>query len=214
MKAIIIGATGLTGNRLVTKLLSQKEVTTITCLARNVPVNTNKKVKYKLIDFNSMQNIKITADVAFSCLGTTIKNAGSKENFYIVDYHYNLMFAKACKKQGIQNFILMSAIGADSKSSVFYNRIKGQLEDAIIKLKFKSLTIVRPSVIEGPRIERRIGELVLRKIMFGINPLLQGRLRKYRSVNVDKIVSAMINGAILNKPGITIIENQEILSYN
>ena len=214
MKAIIAGATGLTGNTLALELLSKDEFTEITCLVRNIPQEIQKGLNYKQIDFDMIHYEKFKADTAFTCLGTTIKNAGSKENFYRVDYHYNLMFAEACKSQGVERFILMSALGANSKSSVFYNRVKGELEESIINLDFKSLTIVRPSLLEGPRVEQRPGELFARKAMKLFNPLLIGGFSRYRSVDVDKIASVMAEAAILNHPGVRIIENEEILTYN
>lgn len=214
MKAVIAGATGLTGSTLAYELLTRDEFTQITCLVRNIPEEIQEGLKYIQTDFDMIHYKKFKADTAFTCLGTTIKNAGSRENFYRVDYHYNLMFAEACKEQGVERFVLMSALGANSKSSVFYNRVKGELEEAIINLDFKSLTIVRPSLLEGPREEHRPGELFARKAMNILNPLLVGGLRRYRSVEVDKIASVMAEAAILNIPGVRIIENEEILTYS
>ncbi len=213
MKAVIAGATGLTGSSLVLELLARDEFTDISCLVRTIPDEKQKGLNFIKTDFDMIHYEKFKADTAFTCLGTTIKKAGSKENFYRVDYHYNLMFAEACKEQGVERFILMSALGANSKSSVFYNRVKGELEDAIINLNFKSLTIVRPGLLEGPRIESRPAELFFRKVMTLVNPLLVGGFRRYRSVNVDKIATAMAEAAVLNSPGVRIIENEEILSY-
>jgi len=214
MKAVIAGATGLTGNDLALELLSKEEFTEIICLARTIPTEKQDGLTYIKTDFDMIHYTKFKADAAFTCLGTTIKNAGSKENFYRVDYHYNFMFAEACKKAGVERFVLMSALGADSKSSIFYNRVKGELEEAIIDLNFKSLTIVRPSLLEGPRTESRPGELFLRKIMVLLNPLLIGNFRRYRSVDIDKVASAMAEAALLNHPGVRIIENEEILTYS
>ncbi len=213
MKAVIAGSTGLTGSSLTFELLARDEFTDITCLVRTVPEEKQKGLTFIKTDFDMIHYEKFKADTAFSCLGTTIKNAGSKENFYRVDFHYNLMFAEACKNHGVERFILMSALGADSKSSIFYNRVKGELEEAIINLNFKSLTIVRPSLLEGPRIESRPGELIFRKVMSFMNPLLIGGLRRYRSINVDKIATAMAEAAILNHPGVRIIENEELITY-
>ena len=210
INAVIIGATGLTGSELALKLLSKNEFSEITCIVRNTP-SLNNEIKYIQTDFDTISDIKFKADTAFTCLGTTIKKAKTKENFYKVDYHYNLKFAEVCKINGVERFILMSALGANSKSSVFYSRVKGELENAVINLNFKSLTIIRPSVLEGNRIEYRRGEIFLRKLMKIINPLLIGKLRRYRSVRIEQVVNAMIEAAILDQPGIRIIENEEIL---
>jgi uncharacterized protein YbjT (DUF2867 family) len=122
------------------------------------------------------------------------------------------MFAEACKEAGVEKFVLLSALGADSRSSIFYNRVKGELEDAVTNLNFKSLTILRPSLLEGPRAEIRPGEQLARKIMNILNPLMIGGLRKYRSVDIDKVTSTMAEAAILEAPGVRIIGNEEILS--
>ena len=214
MKAVIAGATGLTGSTLTLELLAKNEFSGITCLVRTLPEEIQNGLTYIQTDFDMIHYEKFKADAAFTCLGTTIKNAGSKENFYRVDFHYNLMFAEVCREMGVERFVLLSALGANSKSSIFYNRVKGELEEAIINLNFKSLTIVRPSLLEGPRIESRPGELSARKAMAILNPLLTGGLRRYRSVNVDKIASAMAEAAILASPGVRIIENEEILTYS
>lgn len=213
MKAVIAGATGLTGSELTLELLARDEFTDIICLVRNIPEEILAGAAYIQTDFDLIHYKKFSADTAFTCLGTTIKKAGSRENFYRVDYHYNLMFAEACKEAGVDRFILMSALGADSRSSIFYNRVKGELEEAVINLNFKSLTILRPSLLEGNRIESRPGEFFARKAMAILNPLLMGRLRRYRSVNIEKITGAMAEAAILNYPGVRIIENEELLGY-
>ncbi len=212
MKAVIIGATGLTGNALLLKLLTKDQFPDITCFVRTIPDDRQKSTNYIQTDFDMIHYQKFKADVAFTCLGTTMKNAGSREKFYRVDYYYNLMFAEACKEQGVERFVLMSALGANSKSSVFYNRVKGELEEAIIKLNFKSLTIVRPSLLEGPRMENRKSEILAKKMMKLLNPLLIGRFRRYRSVNIDNVAGIMAESALLNYPGVRIIENEEILS--
>lgn len=214
MKAVITGSTGLTGSALVLELLAKKEFDNITCPVRTIPDEKLKGINYIQTDFDLIRDKKFKADAAFTCLGTTIKKAGSRESFYRVDYCYNLMFAESCREQGVERFVLMSALGADSKSSVFYNRVKGELEEAIIKLNFKSLTIVRPSLLEGPRTEYRRGEIFARKAMKLLNPLLVSRLRRYRSVEIDKVASVMAEAAVLNRPGVRIIENEEILSYS
>ena len=211
--AVIIGATGLTGNELAHKLLTQNEFSEITCIVRNIPSDKNSGLKYVQADFDMIAGTKFKADTAFTCLGSTIKKSKTKENFYRVDFHYNLMFAEACKKKGVKRFILMSALGANSKSSIFYNRVKGELEEAVINLNFESLTIIRPAILEGNRIEHRRGELIARKAMKIINPLLIGKVKRYRSVKIEQVVNAMIDAATVNHRGVRIIENEEILAY-
>lgn len=212
MKAVIIGATGLTGSLLVKKLAERKEFTSITALTRRSTASAEEKVSYKTINFDNMSGLKLKADVAFSCLGTTIKAAGNRENFRKVDFTYNIDFATKCRKSGIERFILLSALGADPESGVFYSRVKGELEKEIMTLGFRHLTIVRPSLLEGPRSEWRAGEYIARKIMKIFNPLLIGGLKKFRSVNIEYLTDVMIEEALRVEPGIRIIENDAIIS--
>jgi len=210
MKAIIIGATGMTGSLLVSKLEKLKEFKSITALVRR-EMKSDTGTIYKNINFEDLTALKIKADAAFSCLGTTIKSAGSRENFRKADFTYNLDFARMCRKNGIERFILLSAIGADPDSKIFYNRTKGELEKEIKAIGFKYLTIIRPSLLEGPRKEWRTGEFIARKIMKIFNPLLMGNFKKYRSVSIDDITDIMIKESFREEPGIKIIENNEIV---
>jgi len=211
MKAIIIGATGMTGSLLLSKLETTKKFNSITALVRR-EIKSDTGILYKTINFEDLPGLKLKADAAFSCLGTTIKSAGSKENFRKVDFTYNLDFAGMCRKNGIERFILLSALGADPDSKIFYNRIKGELEKEVKSIGFKYLTIIRPSLLEGPRKEWRTGEFIARKIMKIFNPLLAGNLKKYRSVSIDDITDIMIKESFRKEPGIIIIENDEIIS--
>lgn len=212
MKAVVIGATGLTGSLLVKKLAQRGEFTSVTALARRSARSGDEKISYKIINFDDMSGLKLKADAAFSCLGTTIKSAGNRENFRKVDFEYNLDFATKCRKSGIERFILLSALGADSGSGVFYSRVKGELEKEIMALGFRYLTIVRPSLLEGPRSEWRRGEYIARKLMKVINPVLIGGLKKFRSVNIENLTDVMIEEAFRVEPGIRIIENDAIIS--
>jgi uncharacterized protein YbjT (DUF2867 family) len=213
MKAVVIGGTGLTGSCLLNKLSQNKDFEEITVIVRRPVSHPDHKIVPLIADFESIKNISLSADTAFSCLGTTIKTAGSGENFRRVDFGYNLAFAEACKNSGVSTFILMSALGADPTSGVFYNRVKGEIENAIKNLEFKKLVILRPSLLEGPRREQRTGELIARRVMSLVNPLLKGKLRRYRSVHIESVAEAMISAATDCTSGLKIIENEEIQTY-
>ncbi|HRX46476.1 MAG TPA: NAD(P)H-binding protein [Spirochaetota bacterium] len=212
MKAVIIGATGLTGSLLIEKISSDRRFDEIIAFVRKIPEKRGNSLILKTISFNEIEKEKFKADAAFTCLGTTIKTAGSREKFREVDLTYNLSFARACRKNGVNRFILLSSLGADPSSGIFYNRIKGELEEAITALDFEYLSIIRPSLLEGPRGEWRTGEFIARKLMKVFNPLLVGTLRKYRSVSIDALTKVMINEAFREEPGVKIIENDKILS--
>ena len=152
-KAIVIGATGLVGQQLIKQLSVLYEKVIV--IARRPPRYMNSSMHYyQLNDFANLKETFANLDVdsktdAFSCLGTTKKQAGSEEAFRLVDYTYNLDFAKLCYDKGIRNFFLLSALGADQDSRFFYNRVKGEAEDAIKALGFASLSIFRPSLLLG-----------------------------------------------------------------
>lgn len=212
MKSIIIGATGLTGSLLLEKIAASDNFTSVTAIVRRDGTTQHKKISYNITDFEKIAALKFQADTAFSCLGTTIKTVGNRENFRKVDFTYNLEFARACKKNGVERFILLSAMGADPASRIFYSSVKGELEEEVKKLGFRYLTIVRPSLLEGPRTEWRRGEFIARKIMKVINPVFIGKLKKFRSVNIEQLIDMMIKEALRKDTGVRIIENDEIIS--
>lgn len=152
-KAIVIGATGLVGQQLIKQLCVLYEKVIV--IARRPPRYMNSSMHYyQLNDFANLKETFTNLDVdsktdAFSCLGTTKKQAGTEEAFRLVDYCYNVDFAKLCHGKGIRHFFLLSALGADIDSRFFYNRVKAETEDAIKDIGFTSLTIFRPSLLLG-----------------------------------------------------------------
>src|SRR5690625_3995861 len=156
MKAIIIGATGATGRELVKNLLNDDFFTEIIVLNRRLFFEKHIKLTKHIIDFDKMDNYKefIKADVAFICMGTTFKMAGSKENQWKVDHDYQLKFAEICHENNVLSFVLLSAMNSNSNSKMFYSRMKGELEDKIYEIKFDQLIILQPSLIVRPKIGR------------------------------------------------------------
>lgn len=156
--ALIIGATGLVGKSLLIQLASLYQKVII--ISRSPPKEFDEAMHfYQLKDFSQIydfiDNLTLHQDIdAFSCLGTTLKQAGNEEAFRAVDYEYNLNFARACHKKGIQRFFLLSAMGANPNSRFFYSRVKGELEQAIIDIGFEQLAIFRPSLLLGQHTDR------------------------------------------------------------
>ena len=149
MKALIIGATGATGKDLVTQLLADDTYSEVHCSVRK-PMNlTHPKLHAHVVDFETPEAWAslLQGDVAFSCLGTTLADAGSKEAQWRVDYDYQYHFAQQCKANGVPTFVLVSAAGAKAQSKFFYNRMKGQLEEAVKALGFQRLLIFNPSIL-------------------------------------------------------------------
>jgi len=145
--------------------------------------------------------------VLFSALGTTLKQAGSKEKQYEVDFTFNLNFARKAKANGIENYVLVSSAGANSKSKIFYTRIKGELDDAVAKLGFKNLVILRPSSLTGDRDETRRMEKMSIPIARFITKFI---LKKYRPISGETVAQAMINAVLNSNPEKTIWKGDEV----
>jgi uncharacterized protein YbjT (DUF2867 family) len=194
LKAIIAGATGLIGTFLVDGMKSDKDVLSAIALTRR-DGKQEGKVAWTKIDFDKsldLENACNGADHAFCCLGTTMKIAGSKEAFRKVDHDYVIAFAKAAKAQGIESFSLISAIGSDANSSVFYSKVKGEVELNLENLSFESLHIFHPSLLLGPRIESRLGEKIGTVGMNLIAPLMLGSFSKYKPIHVKTVAQSML----------------------
>ncbi|MCH5600291.1 NAD(P)H-binding protein [Niabella ginsengisoli] len=194
MKTVLIGATGATGNELLQLLLQDEIVTEVVALVRkNLPVR-HKKLIAHIVDFDRTETWQhlVMGDVAFSCLGTTLKAAGSKEAQYKVDYEYQYAFAKAAKENNIAKFILISAGMANEKSLVFYSRMKGALEHAIQQLKFHSLIIFRPGLLSRPATDR-MGEKISESVLKVFNRF--GLFNKMAPLPVKKLAMLMLEYA-------------------
>ena len=179
MKALIIGATGATGKDLVTQLLADDTYSEVHCFVRKPLTLTHPKLHTHVVDFENPKAWAdlLRGDVAFSCLGTTLAVAGSKEAQWRVDYDYQYNFAKHCRNNGVPTFVLISAAGAKAPSKLFYNRMKGQLEDAIKALGFARLLIFQPSVLVRKGSDRKGEQFGLKMIVF-LNKL--GLFKRYR----------------------------------
>lgn len=179
MKALIIGATGATGKDLVTQLLADDTYSQVHCFVRKPLTLTHPKLHAHVVDFETPEAWAdlLRGDVAFSCLGTTLAVAGSKEAQWRVDYDYQYNFAKHCRNNGVPTFVLVSAAGAKAPSKLFYNRMKGQLEDAIKALGFSCLLIFQPSVLIRSNSDRG-GENFTVKVIAFLNKL--GLFKRYR----------------------------------
>ncbi len=209
LTANVIGATGLVGKQLVQQLLANENFEKVRIFVRRNSGLTSPKLEQQIVDFSDEKTWgnSLTGDVLFSTLGTTLKQAGSKEKQYEIDFTFNLNFAKKAKANGIENYVLVSSIGANAKSSVFYTKMKGELDEAVAKIGFKNLAILRPASLTGDRKESRIAEQISIPVL---NFLTRFTLKKYRPIS-DKIVAqAMINAVLLNRTEKTIWESDEV----
>lgn len=191
--AIIIGATGLVGKHLVRLLIADSYFGKVKVFVRRSTGITHPDLQEFIIDFNNLLSIKeeITGDVLFSTLGTTIKQAGSKDAQYLVDFTYQYKFAELASENGVADYFLVSSSGANSKSRMFYIRMKGELDDAVGNLTFNKIRIFRPSLLLGSRPEQRIGELIGSVIINLIKYIPTAK--KYRGIKGEEVAHAMIN---------------------
>lgn len=195
MRAIIIGATGATGKSLLPLLTEHSEIERIDCFGRRNPDFSHPKLYAHQIDFARIDTWRneVQGDVLFACLGTTLKAAGSKEAQWAVDYEANLEFAKAARENGVHTLVLVSASGANAASRLFYQRMKGELEQALIALNFPRLIIFRPPLLIRPNSDR-LGEKVAERVFRVLNRI--GMLKNQRPLAVEKLAQAMLNAAL------------------
>lgn len=191
--AIILGATGLTGGILLQKLIADKTYTKIKLFSRNSVVIKSYKLEEHLIDLLDLNKSKelFTADEVFCCIGTTAFKTKDKKVYRTIDYGIPVSAAKLAIKNNISTFVLVSSMGANASSTVFYNKTKGEMERDVLKQNIKNTYILRPSLIGGNRTEIRVGERIGKGIMSVINPLFLGSLKKYKMIPAEKIASCM-----------------------
>jgi uncharacterized protein YbjT (DUF2867 family) len=200
--AIILGASGLTGGLVLKKLLAHDRYETIKLFSRKKIGIANPKLIEKVGNVLKLDNFKedFIADEVYCCIGTTAKKTPNKELYKDIDFGIPTKAAQLSKSNNIKTFIVVSALGANSKSSVFYNKTKGEMEDEVLKQQIPNTYILRPSIIAGNRNEGRILEKIGLYIFKLFNPLLQGKFKKYRAIKAESIAQAMINLANSTEP--------------
>ncbi|QWT86740.1 NAD(P)H-binding protein [Chryseobacterium sp. PCH239] len=212
MKALVIGATGATGKDLVNQLLNDKEFDEVDIFVRKPIDIQNDKLKVHVVNFEKPEEWKemVKGDVAFSCLGTTLKDAGSKEAQKKVDFDYQYEFAKAAKENEVEDYILVSAYGANPQSKIFYSKMKGELEEAVKQLHFNKITIFKPGMLERKDSERT-GEVLGSRIIKFANKL--GLLESQKPLPTDILAKAMINSSKIKSNGYSSIKLGNIFCF-
>lgn len=192
--AIILGATGLTGGLLLQLLLKDKRYGKIKLFSRSSVGVANAKIEEHLGDITDLETFKnnFNADEVFCCIGTTKAKTPDKELYKKIDFGIPVKAAQLCKENGVDSLIVISALGANSKSNIFYNRTKGEMEDAVIKFQIPKTHILQPSLISGKREERRVGELIFKQLMKVANLVLAGPLKKFKSIHPGDIAKTMV----------------------
>jgi uncharacterized protein YbjT (DUF2867 family) len=208
--ALVAGATGLIGEQLLGLLLQGGQYDKVIALVRREVAN-RPKLEQRTINLDDEKDYEgVKADDIFCCLGTTIGKAGSKENFRKVDFQYPLMLARAMKRNGAKQYLIVTALGANKNSSIFYNQVKGEVEDAISKIGFDSIHILRPSLLVGDRKEKRSAEDAAKWFYKAFGFLIPS---KYKGIDVTKIARAMVAFAAEHERGIFIHESDVLQKY-
>lgn len=212
MKALVIGATGATGKELVQQLLLDQDFSEVIVFVRKPLTIYNDKLTTHVVNFQNPEDWKnlVVGDVAFSCLGTTLKDAGSKEAQRKVDYDYQLEFAKAAKENNVSDYVLVSAYGANTQSKIFYSKMKGELEVAVKNLHFDKITIFKPGMLERKDSERT-GEVLGSRIIKFANKL--GLFESQKPLPTSVLAKAMINASKIKSNGYSTIELANIFSF-
>lgn len=211
--ALVLGASGLVGSHCLQLLLDNAAYDKIIVwLRKPLPVQ-HAKLQQEIINFDQLSpyadKLKNVQEI-FCCLGTTIKKAGSPEAFYKVDFTYPHEIAKLAAQNGVQQFLIVTALGANSRSSIFYDRVKGEIETALGKLPLPGLQIFRPSLLLGERQEFRLGERIGAIVFTALSFAFFGRLRRYRAIEASVVAEAMIRIAQQNLTGVNIFESEKI----
>ncbi|MFN6943995.1 MAG: NAD-dependent epimerase/dehydratase family protein [Cytophagaceae bacterium] len=190
--ALIAGSTGLVGTELLNVLDESNQFSKIYALTRRKnSIRETEKIKALLADPINSMDWPSDVDEVFCCLGTTMKKAGSKEAFRKVDFELVVELAKKAKNNGVNSFHVISSMGADKNSFFFYNKVKGEMQEALEKLNFGRLFIYQPSLLLGDRKETRIGEKIGEFIMKAFSSLLLGSLKKYKAIEARTVAKAM-----------------------
>lgn len=193
LDALIIGATGATGQEIVSRLLNDDRFNSISIFVRRDPNISHKKLITHCIDFSKIEEYKdlIKGDVLFSCLGTTLRDAGNKDKQYQVDFTFQYEFAKIASENSVPIYSLISSTGANENSPFFYPKIKGKLEEAIKKLNFKTIQIFQPPTLIRQEELIRMGEKIGIKIFRGLNYF--GLLKSQKPLPVSNLAKRMVN---------------------
>lgn len=207
--ALLAGASGQVGGFLLAQLLACTEYDKVISVGRRKTGISHPKLEEIIIDFEKPETLNIPADDVYCCLGTTIKKAGSQEQFKKVDYGYPVALATHTLAAGASSFMIVSSMGTDINSRIFYSRVKGEMEAVISQMAFQKMGIFRPSMLFGPRSEFRLGELMGKALMQAFAWIIP---IKYKGVQASQVAKAMLHFALSDKTGVHIVENPEILN--
>lgn len=210
--ALIAGASGLVGSQLLPLLLNCGRYAKVISVGRRPLPLLHPLLVQRTLDFDQLEEhrLSLIADDVFCCLGTTMRQAGSKEAFYQVDFLYVVKLAALTAANFAVQFLVVSSMGADAHSRFYYSRVKGEMEAAVREAPFRAVHIFRPSLLLGTRAATRRGEQVGAVVLRLARPLLLGPLRRYRAIEAQTVAQAMLNAAYRNVSGAHVYASDEI----
>lgn len=209
--AYVIGASGLVGRHLVERLLLDKDYSEVRVGVRRGLGFTHPKLVEEIVDFTHIEGVSlIGVDAVFCCLGTTIKQAGSQEAFKTVDLEYPWSFAQLSERDGVRFYGVVTALGSDPQSSVFYSRVKGTLEQRLKGLESLTVVVFRPSMLLGDRTDFRFVERVGGFLMELLRPIMVGSVARYRAIQASVVAESMLRVSKIQKGGFRIVESEEM----
>jgi uncharacterized protein YbjT (DUF2867 family) len=211
--ALVAGATGLVGRALLAQLLADAHYGTVHVLARRVMAAPSARTRVHVADFDALTALPAVDDV-YVCLGTTIRLAGSQAAFRRVDHDYVVKVARLAHEAGASRLAVVSAMGANARSRIFYNRVKGEMEAAVAQLGYDSVTIVRPSFLTGDRAAldqpERPGERWALAASRALRPLLAASIHP---VSADAVARAMLGQTLRGEPGMRVLTSDLLQRY-
>ena len=210
--ALVAGATGLVGGQVLRLLLADPDYSQVTVLTRRALPLAHPKLAARVVDFDRLAELSPfpKAQDVFCCLGTTIRQAGSREAFSTVDFTYVHDVARLAARAGAAQLLLVSAVGANPKSRVFYNQVKGKVENAVRALPLHAIHIFRPSLLLGARAESRPGERFATLASRGLMWAFVGPFARYRPIAAETVARGMVRVAKDNRTGVHVYESEAI----
>ena len=203
--ALLLGATGLVGSYVLRRLLQTPAYARVTVWARRDIGASHPRLSVEIVDFERLAERRVEAQDVYCCLGTTLKQAGSQAAFRRVDHDYPVALARAAARDGARRLLVVSALGANPDATLFYNRVKGEMEAAVRRAGVAKTCFFRPSLLSGPRKEERLGE----RIGLVAGAVLGPLLGKYRPIHAELVAEAMLALALQDAPSRT-LESGEI----
>ena len=208
--ALVVGATGLIGDLLTHQLVESSDYDRVYVLTRKPLLWQHARLQEIPFNFDHPNGLLVRADDLYCCLGTTIKKAGSKEAFRKVDYQYPLDIARLGLANGASQFAIVTSMGADADSAIFYNRVKGEIERDLTALHYPALLVFRPSLLLGDRAEKRIGERIGSGFMQLFAPVIPA---KYKAISAEKVANAMLTTMQQHRTSHHVFESDDLQAF-